>query len=116
MDQLVRDGKIGAVDPRPALALASHEAGTSELLQVKGQRRRRDVEMGRDAAGSQTRWSRLHQGPKNLQPGLLGEGSQGADRERFFHNSIFMEISEQVKQCIFLLTVSTEISRHCLHD
>ena len=75
-----------------SLALDVHELGVHELLQVKRQRRARDVEHRGQRARRHALGAGADQGTKGAQAGLLGQGCQGSDGGFLIHISNYMEI------------------------
>ena len=94
--QPVHGGVIGGIDQVSAEAPLGDQTGMHELLQVKGERGRRDAKAIRDNARRKPLGAAGHQHPEQRQPGLLGEGAESRDRVFLIHQHNF-HISTGIK-------------------
>ena len=84
-DQVVHRAVFGGVDQLAAQAPLGHQPGMQQLLQMKGQRGRRDAEPLGDRASRQPVGPGRHQQPEQRQPGILGKGAERRDRLVLVH-------------------------------
>jgi hypothetical protein len=95
-DKGVHGGKIGGIDELSAQAAMRDETGMLQLLQVKGQRRRRHAEALGDCAGGKPAGSPLDQHAKDPKSVLVRYGAQCANRRLRLHRRT-LYISTTVK-------------------
>ena len=70
---------IDGVENIPALAARAHQAHALELLEMEGQRRRRDLQGIADRASGLAFRPRTHQPAEDGEPRLLRQRTQGGD-------------------------------------
>src|SRR3990172_11033851 len=90
--QFVHPVEIGPVDQVSATAHLGHHARVHQLLEMEGERRRRDLKFVRNQAGRQTGLAGNDQRTKDPQSVRLREGGKGLQYGLLFHCSITMEI------------------------
>ena len=76
----------------PAIALLRNQVGMGQLLQVKRQAGRGDIELLAKRAGGEARRTGDHEDAKDSQPKWLGECGQSLEDILLFHNSRIVEM------------------------
>src|SRR5579859_6069218 len=78
-EQLVHRLEVGGVDDRTALAPGGHQAGKTELVEMKRERRRGLAQALADLARGQPGGALLHEQAEDLEAGLLRQRAERRD-------------------------------------
>ena len=87
-------GDLQRVDHLSSLPARAYQTSCLKLLQVKAQRRRRDLELGREPTSRQPKGAGHHEAAEYGQASLLGERGERGHGITVKHISIIPEISK----------------------